>query len=70
MGTKLLQDDRRQVYEAIAYVISAMPMERAAESLRTFALDILALVHSTASKPTVASKQELQDIGSELENPV
>jgi transportin-3 len=68
MGAKLLQDDRRQVYEAIAYVISAMPMERAAESLRTFALDILALVHSTASQPTLATKQELQDISSTLDS--
>jgi transportin-3 len=63
-GSKLMQDDRRQVYEAIAYVISAMPMERAAESLRTFSLDILAQVHSIASKSTVATRQELLDVGS------
>ncbi|KII93873.1 hypothetical protein PLICRDRAFT_99710 [Plicaturopsis crispa FD-325 SS-3] len=67
-GSKLAQDDRRQVYEAIAYVISAMPMERAAESLRTFSLDILAAVHTVANKPTPATKQELQDVGFGLEN--
>ena len=42
-----------------------MPMERAAESLRTFSLDILTLVHSIANKPIVATKQELQEVGSQ-----
>lgn len=54
------------MYEAIAYVISAMPMERAAESLRTFSLDILAQVHAITNKPTAATKQELQDVGSKF----
>ncbi|KAH7928534.1 ARM repeat-containing protein [Leucogyrophana mollusca] len=67
-GSKLAQDDRRQVYEAIAYVISAMPMEKAAESLRTFSLDILAQIHSVASKTTPVTKQELKEIGNGLEN--
>ena len=66
-GSKLAQEDRRQVYEAIAYVISAMPMERAAESLRTFSLDILAQVHAATNKPTVATKQELQDVSSKFQ---
>jgi transportin-3 len=39
-------------------------MERAAESLRTFSLDILAQVHAITNKPTVATKQELQDVSS------
>jgi transportin-3 len=67
-GSKLAQDDRRQVYEAIAHVISAMPMDQAAESLRTFSLDILAQVHAITNKPTVATKLELQDVGNSLEN--
>ncbi|THH33518.1 hypothetical protein EUX98_g661 [Antrodiella citrinella] len=67
MGSKLAQDDKVQVYEAIAYVISAMPMEQAAQSLRTFALDILSQVHAVAAKPTPASKAELQTIGDVLE---
>lgn len=62
-GAKLAQDDRRQIYEAIAYVISALPMERAAESLRTFSFDILAQVHTITNKP--ATRQELQEIGSQ-----
>ncbi len=60
MGQKLLQDDKIQVFEAIAFVISAMPMEQAATSLREFALDILQVVHATANKPTAATKDELK----------
>lgn len=62
MGSNLGQDERVQVYAAIAHVISAMPMERAAESLRTFALDILSGIHAIGSKPTVASKEEIQNV--------
>ena len=61
MGSKLAQDDKVQVYEAIAYVISAMPMEQAAQSLRTFSLDILGRVHGLAAKP-IATKEELVSI--------
>ncbi|KAG2755573.1 ARM repeat-containing protein [Suillus brevipes Sb2] len=67
-GTKLAQDDRRQVYEAIAYVISAMSMEKAAESLRTFSLDILSQIHAISSKSTAVTKQELKEVGYGLEN--
>jgi len=67
-GAKLVQDDRRQVYEAIAYVISAMPMAQAAESLRTFSVDILAQIHAVTNKPTPITKEELQDVGNGLEN--
>ncbi|KAJ7596941.1 armadillo-type protein [Mycena floridula] len=65
-GSKLIQDDRRQVYEAIAYVISAMPMERAGESLKTFAVDIISQVHAVTLK--AATKAELQDVSDGLEN--
>ncbi|KAH9944146.1 ARM repeat-containing protein [Epithele typhae] len=68
MGTKLAQDDKVQVYEAIAYVISAMPMEQAAQSLRTFSLDILGRVHTLASKTAPATKEELVSIAHDLEN--
>lgn len=64
MGSKLAQDDRRQVYEAIAYVISAMPMERSAESLKTFSLDILAQVHAVANKHTMATQEEIHSVNS------
>ncbi|KAK0464917.1 armadillo-type protein [Desarmillaria tabescens] len=66
-GAKLSQDDKRQVYEAIAYVISAMPMERAAESLRTFSVDILSRVHDVTNQVTV-TKEEMQKACDGLEN--
>lgn len=66
MGSKLTQDDRVQVYEAIAFVISAMPMEQAARSLRQFSVDILALVHTTVNKPT-ASNDELKTTAGEFD---
>ena len=62
-GSKLVQDDRRQVYEAIAFVISAMPMEKAAESLRSFSFDILSQIHVVTGKTTPITKQELKEIG-------
>lgn len=67
-GSKLAQDDKRQVYEAIAYVISAMPMERSAESLKTFSLDILARVHAVANKQTMATQEEIHNVNNGLEN--
>ncbi|KAI0361316.1 ARM repeat-containing protein [Trametes cingulata] len=68
MGSKLVQDDKVQVYEAIAYVISAMPMEQAAQSLRTFSLDILERIHGLTAKTTPATKDELVNIAHDLEN--
>jgi hypothetical protein len=64
VGTKLAQEDKVVVYEAIAHVISAMPMDQAAQSLKTFSANTLAAVFTIASKPGVATKQELQDVGS------
>jgi transportin-3 len=61
---KLAQEDKVVVYEAIAHVISAMPIDQAAESLKTFASTILAAVFTLASKSGAATKQELQDVGS------
>ncbi|GLB36066.1 putative ARM repeat-containing protein [Lyophyllum shimeji] len=67
-GSKLAQDDRRQVYEAIAHVISAMPMERAAESLRTFSSDILGQVHALTSRQAAATQADLMSVNDGLEN--
>jgi len=62
IGTKLVQEDRVVVYEAIAHVISAMPMVEAAQSLKTFATSILAAVFAVANKPGASTKQELQEV--------
>ena len=54
------------MYEAIAFVISAMAMEKAAESLRSFSFDILSQIHSVTGKTTPITKQELKEIGCKL----
>src|SRR6201999_1911707 len=55
VGPRLAQEDKLVVYEAIAHVISAMPMDQAAQSLRTFALDLLSSVHQLATKVSVVT---------------
>ncbi|THV07689.1 ARM repeat-containing protein [Dendrothele bispora CBS 962.96] len=67
-GSRLCQEDKVQIYEAIAFVISAMPMEKAAESLRTFSLDLLAVVHNVATSPTTANDGDLTTICNALES--
>ena len=62
IGSKLLQEDRRRLYEGVAHVMSAMPIQQAAQSLKTFSADILGKVHTTLSKSLI-SKQDLKDIG-------
>jgi transportin-3 len=62
IGTKLSQDDQIQVYEAIAHVISAMPMQQAAESLKTFAQGLLAQVHAVVVKSEAATREELREV--------
>ena len=57
---KLIQDDRLRLYEAIAHVISAMPMEQAATSFKTFAVEILGKIHNLVNKSSALSKAELQ----------
>ncbi|KAL1709000.1 armadillo-type protein [Schizophyllum commune] len=66
-GSRLMQEDRSEVYRAIAFVISAMPMVSAGESLRTFSFDILAKVHAVTAKQAV-TKDEMQEVCDGLEN--
>lgn len=68
LDSKLVQDDRLRLYEAVAHVISAMPMEQAAQSLKTFSVDILSKIHTLLSKASGPTKQELQFIADNLEN--
>jgi len=60
MGTTMNHDDICQIYEAVAYVISCLSLEDAALWLKTFSTDILSSVHAIISKPTEASKEDLQ----------
>lgn len=67
MGSKLIQDDRIQVYEAIAYVITSMPMNEAGESLKLLSLDLIKQIHDNASKPG-ASKEQLTVVAGKSTN--
>ncbi|KIY71002.1 ARM repeat-containing protein [Cylindrobasidium torrendii FP15055 ss-10] len=59
--------DQGLVYEAIAFVISAMPMASAAESLRLFAMDIFGKLHEVTNA-TAVSKEEMKSACVGLEN--
>jgi transportin-3 len=62
MGGNMLQEDRRKIYEAVGHVITAMPMEQAAQSLKTFSVEILAKIHAVVSRSTTPTKQEIQEV--------
>lgn len=62
VGPKVVQDDMVQIYEAMAHVLTSMPMEECAQWLKTFALEILQDVHAVAVKPSMANKDELRRI--------
>jgi len=68
VGGKLLQEDRMRIYEAVAHVISAMPMAQAAQSLHTFSVDILGRMHTIVAKESLPTKQELSELCDGLEN--
>ena len=64
VGGKLNQEDTLQVYEAVAYVISCMPLEEATQSLKTFSTNIFSKILAVANKPTPATKEELKIVTS------
>lgn len=66
----MLQEDRRRIYEAIGHVITAMPMEQAAQSLKTFSVAILATIHAVVVQPAPPTKQELQDVSGKSIDPM
>ncbi|KAG8890836.1 Nuclear import receptor [Tulasnella sp. 332] len=67
VGPRLIQDDRLQVYEAIAYIISSMSMNEAGQTFRSFALDLVTQVHAVLGKAAAATPDELQTIADALE---
>ncbi|KAF8584964.1 ARM repeat-containing protein [Ramaria rubella] len=68
VGGKLNQEDTLQIYEAVAYVVSSMPLEEATQSLRSFSTDILAKIATVLNKTTAPTKDELQLIVDCLEH--
>lgn len=71
IGPKLAQPDRLQIYEAIAYIISSMPVDRAATSLRTFAFELLEKIHvfNSTSGPSV-TKDEIRSVEGQFRNSI
>ncbi|KAF8311617.1 ARM repeat-containing protein [Clavulina sp. PMI_390] len=66
IGQKLAQDDRIQIYEAIAYVITSMPMIEAAQALSQFALEIIGRI-SFKTGLTSPSADQINQTAEELE---
>ncbi|KAF9044615.1 ARM repeat-containing protein [Hymenopellis radicata] len=66
-GAKLHHEDKVQVYEAIAHVISAMPMDTAASSFRQFSDDILSELLAVTNKAAV-TKDQMASVCGSLEN--
>jgi transportin-3 len=64
---RLAQIERLQIFEAIAYVISSLPMEQAAQALRKFSFEVIEKIHVVLSKNAAATQNELQDIQDGLE---
>ena len=56
---KIVQEDKMHLYEAVAHVISAMPLSQATQSLKTFSAYLLGQIQAVISKPN-PSKQDTQ----------
>lgn len=66
VGPRLAADDVIQVIEAIAFVLSGMPVEEAAAGLRTFTMPLIQKVHEISVKQGDVSRDELQSVAGEL----
>ena len=62
IGPSLPQEDRLQLYEAIAHVISAMPMESAAQTLRSFSFELLSRVQVMVHQPNGGNKEWVKTV--------
>jgi len=62
VGPKLMQEDKVAIYEAVAWVISSMPMEESAATLRKFAIEILSTIAAIVSQPTLPTSEENKTI--------
>lgn len=62
VGPKLMQEDKVAIYEAVAWVISSMPMEESASTLRKFAIEILSSIAAIVSQPTPPTSEETKSI--------
>lgn len=69
IGPSLAHDDVIQVSEAIAFVLSFMPVEDAAAGLRTFAMPMIQKAHDLTQKQGVPSRAELDVVAREFSSP-
>jgi transportin-3 len=69
MSTKISQSDRVEIYEGIAHVISAMPLQDAGTALKQMSLELLQKIHEAASTSTSSAKAQTDAICGTCENP-
>lgn len=67
VADKLDQADILEVCEAIAYVVSSLPSNEAAQALQQFTQPLIERVQTVANAPGEASKQDLQKTADTLE---
>jgi transportin-3 len=58
VGPKLMQEDKVSIYEAVAWIISSMPMEESAATLRKFAIEILSAIAEIVSRLTPGTSKK------------
>ncbi|CAE6462311.1 unnamed protein product [Rhizoctonia solani] len=57
ISPKISQSDRVEIYEGIAHVISAMPLQDAGTALKQMSLELLQKIHEAASAPSSSKAQ-------------
>ncbi|KAG8715687.1 Nuclear import receptor [Ceratobasidium sp. 423] len=62
ISPKISQSDRVEIYEGIAHVISAMPLQDAGTALKQMSLGLLQKIHEAASAPSSPSKAQTDAI--------
>ncbi|QRW00383.1 mRNA transport regulator [Ceratobasidium sp. AG-Ba] len=62
MSPKISQSDRVEIYEGIAHVISAMPLQDAGEALKRLSLELLQKIHEAATASNLSSKTQTDAI--------
>ncbi|KAG9098145.1 Nuclear import receptor [Ceratobasidium sp. UAMH 11750] len=62
MSPKISQSDRVEIYEGIAHVISAMPLQDAGVALKQLSLELLQKIHEAATTSTLSPKAQADAI--------
>lgn len=62
VGSTLAQEDRLQLYEAIAHVITAMPLQSAYQALLSMSFDLLSKIRESVALQESIIKEERKDV--------